>query len=114
MDMEQEYQTGVGGSGSGYYGGTTSNYGDGKEAGAGGSSFISGYEGCNAIDKSSTENNIIHTGKSEHYSGKIFKNGKILDGNSNKVIKRKSENGYAIITYLNSEYVRAIVLEKLI
>ena len=55
------------GGGGGYYGG----YANGC-AGAGGSSFISGYSGCDAISSSSTENNIIHTGQSVHYSNLKF------------------------------------------
>ena len=65
---------GVAGSGGGYYGGTTNDYADVREAGAGGSSFVSGYEGCNAIAEESIENNIIHTGQNVHYSGKKFTN----------------------------------------
>ena len=62
-----------GGGGGGYYGGG----GGAMEAGAvtsggGGSSFISGYPGCDAISASSTENNIIHTGQPNHYSGYVF------------------------------------------
>ena len=45
---------GVAGSGGGYYGGTTSDYADECEAGAGGSSFVSGYDGCNAIFEETT------------------------------------------------------------
>ena len=51
------------GGGGGYYGG----YANGC-AGAGGSSFISGYSGCDAISSTSTEDNIVHTGQSVHYS----------------------------------------------
>ena len=46
----------------------------------GGSSFISGYSGCDAIAESSTENNIIHTGQPNHYSGKIFTDSVMIDG----------------------------------
>jgi hypothetical protein len=56
-------------SGGGYYGGKS-----GEVSSAGGSSFISGYTGCNAISESSTENNIIHTGQPNHYSGCVFTN----------------------------------------
>lgn len=46
----------------------------------GGSGYISGYEGCDAISKESTEDNIIHTGNSIHYSGKVFTNGILKAG----------------------------------
>lgn len=49
-------------------------------SGAGGSSFISGYSGCDAVSSSSTENNIIYTGQPNHYSGKVFTNGVMIDG----------------------------------
>ncbi len=45
----------------------------------GGSSFISGHEGCDAIKEESTENNIIHTGQSIHYSGLYFTNTLMID-----------------------------------
>jgi len=64
------------GGGSGYYGGggggTRSNS---ITAGAGGSSFISGHDGCDAIDSSGA-----HTGQSIHYSGHKFINTLMIDG----------------------------------
>lgn len=69
------------GGGSGYYGG-----GHGIHTsiawpgGGGGSSFISGHEGCNAIAESSTSSNIIHTYQEIHYSGLKFRNTKMIDG----------------------------------
>lgn len=50
------------------------------KAGGGGSSFISGHDGCNAIKEESTQTNIIHTGNSIHYSGLYFHNTSIIDG----------------------------------
>lgn len=64
------------GGGGGYYGGA---YGCGA-AGSGGSSFISGHSGCDAIDENSTENNIIHTGQSIHYSKYKFTDTVMIDG----------------------------------
>ena len=55
--------------GGGYYAGATY---DGSGNGGGGSSFISGHEPCNAIDIASTENNIIPSNNSTHYSGLRF------------------------------------------
>ena len=111
----------VGGGGGGYYGGygTASPYAD--SSGAGGSSFISGYDGADAIDESSTSTNIIHTGQSIHYSGLKFDysimirgNGTVQDSTSYSQylmpgtdgIKLaqgtgKTGNGYAIIEYLD-------------
>ena len=65
--------------GSGYYGGETNNV-SGKSAGAGGSSYISGHDGCDSIAEESTIKNIIHTGQSIHYSGVKFKDTIMIDG----------------------------------
>ena len=70
-----------GGAGGGYYGGggagTTQHV---VGSGAGGSSFISGHNGCDAINASSTSDNILHTGQPNHYSGFYFKNTIMIDG----------------------------------
>ena len=98
---------GVAGSGGGYYGGLSSEYADNMEAGSGGSSFISGFDGCNAISKDSTINNIIHTNQSIHYSGKKFTDSQLLDGNSNKIPYNNNNyngNGHATITFLSNNY----------
>ena len=73
------------GAGSGYYGGgattaTGMNIGNGENAAGSGSSFISGYSGCNAIAESSTSSNITHTNQPNHYSGKVFTDGVMIDG----------------------------------
>ncbi len=79
-----------------------------QHAAGGGSSFISGYEGCDAIDESSSETHIIHTGKPNHYSGKIFTNSQMIDGASsmpnprgNGTIFGNEGNGYVRITFLS-------------
>ena len=89
--------------GSGYYGGSSS-----LHCGAsGGSSFISGHSGCNAISESSTESNIIHTGQPNHYSGYVFTNSVMKAGNetmpspSGGTETGHTGNGYAIITQLS-------------
>jgi hypothetical protein len=58
-----------GGGGSGYYGGGGGMHksGYGASSGAGGSSFISGHPGCDAIDDAGA-----HTGQPIHYSGLSF------------------------------------------
>jgi hypothetical protein len=90
--------------------------------GGGGSSFISGHEGCDAIDEQSTEQNIIHTGQSIHYSGYYFTNTLMIDGNgyqwtneiqSSKIgipdytgtnkLSSTPRNGYAIIKRVPTE-----------
>ncbi len=100
---------GVAGSGGGYYGGTTSDYADECEAGAGGSSFVSGYDGCNAIFEETTENNIIHSGQKIHYSKKEFQNIKFLNGNEQK---NNNIDGYASILYLSNNYKLALILDN--
>ncbi len=68
---------GNGGGGGGYYGGQGYT-GGGKNSdagGAGGSSFISGHNGCDAINSTGS-----HTGLSKHYSGLFFINTVMIDG----------------------------------
>ena len=106
-----------GGGGSGYYGGSAGD--DWGAGGAGGSSFISGHNGCDAIKEESTEDNIIHTGQSIHYSGLYFTDTVMIDGegykwtdkkeeqigmpshSDNSIIMGNSGNGYARITLIS-------------
>ncbi|MDE5638526.1 MAG: hypothetical protein K2I47_01810, partial [Odoribacter sp.] len=75
---------GAAGSGGGYYGGNRATTGyHPVGSGAGGSSFISGHSGCNAINASSTSSNIIHTGQPVHYSGLYFTNTSMTAGANN-------------------------------
>lgn len=60
------------GGGGGYYGGGGSSV---AGSGAGGSSFISGHYGCNAINSSGA-----HTNQANHYSGKVFASTIMIDG----------------------------------
>ena len=109
----------TGGNGYNPGGGATCAHGSG-----GGSSFISGYSGCNAISYSSTDGNIIYTNQPNHYSGKIFTDSVMIDGKGcdwstgvatncglNQVQPNGSYatghtgNGYAIITYIASPVV---------
>ena len=62
--------------GGGYYGGTSYQY---AYAGSGGSSFISGHEGCNSIKDQ--PDMIEHTGQPYHYSGFIFTKTEMISGN---------------------------------
>ena len=63
--------------GGGYYGGTSIR---GAGASGGGSSFISGYEGCDAIFENSTEDTIFHSNQPIHYSRFVFFNSMMLGG----------------------------------
>ncbi|MBQ8131470.1 MAG: hypothetical protein IJ193_03175, partial [Bacilli bacterium] len=74
-----DFNSGTGGGGSGYYGGSTNDTTSGG-LGSGGTSYISGHEGCDSISDSSTEDNISHTGSSNHYSHYIFTNTTMIDG----------------------------------
>lgn len=103
------------GGGSGYYGGGSVGHG----GAGGGSSFISGHNGCDAIKEESTEDNIIHTGQSIHYSGLYFTDTLMIDGNGyqwtnqkegytgmpsssdKNIITGNSGNGYARITLIS-------------
>ena len=115
------YKLGIGraestsGGGGWYYGG----YSDTWTGGAGGSSFISGHNGCDAIKEESTEDDIVHTGQSIHYSGLYFTNTLMIDGegyrwtdkeeeqigmpshSDNSIIMGNSGNGYARITIVS-------------
>lgn len=73
----------------------------------GGSSFISGYEGCDAILENSTEDNILHSGQSKHYSGYVFDDAVMIDGESSMPFYNGGNtngnqgDGHARITNLN-------------
>ena len=99
----------VGGGGGGYYGATAVEGRSGgcvDSGGAGGSSYISGYGGCNAVAEDLVNGNISHTGSPNHYSGKVFTNGVMIDGASSmtdpdgSTVTGHSNDGYARITYI--------------
>lgn len=86
------------GAGSGYYMGGASGHG----GAGGGSSFISGYKGCNAIDS-----NGNHTNQANHFSGYVFSNGIMKAGSENMTNPRTGNttigndaNGYIKIKFL--------------
>lgn len=90
----------TGGGGGGYYGGAAGiDQGSSPSAGAGGSSFISGHSGCDAIAESSTNSNIIHTGQNVHYSGYVFKNTVMIDGNGYQWTNTKGSTVVGMPTY---------------
>lgn len=68
----------------------------------GGSSFISGYEGCNAVDS-----NGNHTSQPYHYSGYVFTNMQMIAGSKQiptqdgtSTMLGNSGNGFAKITFI--------------
>ena len=70
------------GGGGGYYGGASGSIiSHAVASGGGGSSFISGHEGCDAIQDATGE---VHTGQPNHYSGCIFTNTEMIDGQGYK------------------------------
>ncbi|EAX89182.1 hypothetical protein TVAG_195580 [Trichomonas vaginalis G3] len=76
--------SGNGSGGSGYFGGGSSDIID-NYGGGGGSSFISGHEGCVAVNEDSPENPMtFRSGKyiSVHYSGLKFEHTQMIDGQS--------------------------------
>lgn len=83
-----------GGGGGGYYGGGAGH----GTTGAGGSSFISGYAGVNAITSSTDR---THTNNTLHYSNKYFLNGKMEAGIN-------EGNGKAQITYIGASYNKTV------
>jgi len=97
------------GGGGGYYGGGGASYNNFNVvvSGSGGSSFISGYPGCDAISESSTEDNIIHTGQPNHYSGYVFTNSVMIAGDATMPKPKggtetgHSGDGYAIISWIS-------------
>ncbi|WP_081657268.1 glycine rich domain-containing protein [Segatella albensis] len=111
------YKFGIGqdgcraGAGGGYYGGCAILSNENNEngiRGSGGSSFISGYTGCDAIGESSTEDNIIHTGQPNHYSGYMFVHSVMINGGGSVMPSPSGGtetghygDGYCIISWIS-------------
>lgn len=103
---------GLGGGAGGYYGSRSGrcnpkNWNVPSGAG-GGSSYVSGCKGCNSISEKSTENNIIHTNQSVHYSGIKFSNIEMKSGeqsmpnpHNGKTMVGNDGDGFARITFLH-------------
>ena len=88
--------------GGGYYGGTSYPY---AFAGSGGSSFISGHDGCDAV-----ENNIEtikHTHQSIHYSGLYFTHTEMIKGSEQMPLPNSNSKG----TFFDSGYFRITLLD---
>ncbi|BCS85831.1 hypothetical protein prwr041_17240 [Prevotella herbatica] len=92
-------QTGGGG---GYYAGSNAAH----CGGSGGSSFVSGYTGCNAIKATSTATVIEPSDTPNHYSGYVFTNSTMIAGNTSLPAPGGGNetghtgNGYARITFI--------------
>ena len=105
----------IGGGGSGYYGGShidvkTIGYLSSLESGgAGGSSFVSGCKGCNAVARTPI-NEVLHTNRSVHYSRYVFSEIKMNTGKDKiKDPYDKDEighhgNGAIALTYISKFY----------
>lgn len=94
------------GGGAGYYGGQSGYH----APGGGGSSFISGYAGVNAVTSASS---TTLTNNTKHYSGKYFLGGVMKAGNElmpthdgNSTMIGNSGNGYAKISYIGGTITR--------
>ena len=100
---------GAGGGGGGYYGGVANKNNNGGP-GSGGTSFISGYAGVNAITSSTS---TTPTNNTKHYSGKYFIGGVMKAGNElmpthdgTSTMIGNSGNGYAKISYVGDTITR--------
>ena len=96
-----------GGGGGGYYGGGGGGIiSSGVSSGAGGSSFVSGLSGYNAITSTSAPGAIVHTGLPNHFSGLVFTDTSAIAGNASMPAPSggtqigNTGNGYARITFL--------------
>ena len=95
------------GGGGGYFGGGGGGINkDSHCSGSSGSSYISGYEGCRSIKKDAQYDNPETDDNPIHYSNYYFRNGEMIDGNSQMpsftetTQIRKSGPGAARITFL--------------
>ena len=98
------------GGGGGYYGGGGGKSGNPSQNpsvngkcmirgyGGGGSSFISGYAGVNAVTSDTT---LMHSRNTLHYSGKYFQNGNMIAGVN-------AGNGQATIKFIGTEIIKKI------
>ena len=110
----QKNNTSAGGGG-GYYGGQAHQNSPGLQGNSGypapgGSSYISGYTGCNAIKEDANSDDggdAYHTGSPNHYSGLVFDSCNMINGNSsmpnyatNGNMTGNSGNGYCRINFV--------------
>ena len=94
----------IGGGGGGYFGGSRLDLEECLEkepnnicvGGPGGSSYISGYKGCNSVTYNETNQSIEHTGYSHHPSNYVFYNSIMRSG----LEEKHSDSGKIEITFL--------------
>ena len=107
-----------GSGGGGYYGGAAGNRAHCIVlTGAGGSSFISGHAGCDAVAYNSTQNSIKHTGNNIHYSGHFFTFTDMKNGEQNMpvpsisskatTVGRKGDGAVRIIVILSTSMINS-------
>ena len=113
----------IGGGGGGYYGGSHINVDTIgtidwiQSSGAGGSSFVSGCKGCNAVSILPL-NQVEHTNKNKHYSGYVFYDIIMKSGKDTfKDPQGKSEtghhgNGAILIEYINKDVLYTCVYRQ--
>ena len=112
------------GGGGGYYGGAGGTRHTSDSGGAGGSSFISGHNGCVAIKEESTSDLIVHkedaTGTtctdgttditcSYHYSGYIFENTIMIDGNGYSWTNEKGTEAVKMPSPIDSSLITGTI-----
>ena len=88
----------MGGGGGGYYGAkarTSGTVTTGHIGGSGGSGFVSGMSGCNAITSGSTASSIKASGSANHSSGYVFTSASMSNG-------VQAGNGKATITWVGN------------
>ncbi len=86
--------TDTGGAGGGYWGGNVTNHNNGGAGG--GSSYISGHPGVDSVNMYGN-----HIGQTNHYSGKVFTNTKMIQGVNNG-------NGKALIIPENTALEQSV------
>ena len=75
---------------------------------AGGSSFISGHRGCDAITEDSTESNINHTKYPYHYSGLTFYDTMMIDGTGRTWVNETAGDFIRMMSPLGGKYSKEI------
>ena len=107
---KEDYTSGgsTGGGGGGYYGGTSIKppnhpLGYQDSAGAGGSSYVSGFEGCKAVLFEDVNGEIAYSSSSIHYTNTYFDD-PIMKMRGDDGFEGNSGNGFAKITIIRTYY----------
>ncbi|MBQ8131229.1 MAG: hypothetical protein IJ193_01920, partial [Bacilli bacterium] len=91
------YTAGSGGGGGGYLGGKSVNQDSGL--GNGGTSYISGHDGSKAIKINAKKSSLSYETTSNHYSGLVFNNTKMVDGEGYEWTTTKAESSTGMPTH---------------